>query len=160
MLAQAGLQAIKALLELGASPQRWRSVRQLAAAQALPAPMLEQLLLRLRRAGVLEARRGRLGGYRLAAAPEAITLAMILAAVTSAAADGETATPLAVGDAPASDNATATAADASERVTGLLQQRLRRALQRELAQITLADLLYDLSSASAALSEEGGLLLG
>jgi hypothetical protein len=33
-------------------------------------------------------------------------------------------------------------------------------VQRELAALPLADLAHDLSSARAALSEEGGLLLG
>lgn len=61
MLRRAGLQALRALLELAQEPSRWRSVQAIAAAQQLPAPMLEQLLIQLRRAGVLEARRGRMG---------------------------------------------------------------------------------------------------
>jgi energy-coupling factor transporter ATP-binding protein EcfA2 len=36
---------IAALLELGSEPTRWRSVREIARAQELPEPMLEQLLL-------------------------------------------------------------------------------------------------------------------
>jgi len=40
--------ALKALLLLAAEPHTWRSTNQLAAAQDLPEPMLEQLLLRLR----------------------------------------------------------------------------------------------------------------
>ena len=55
MLRRAGLQALRALLELAQEPSRWRSVQAIAAAQQLPAPMLEQLLIQLRRAGVLEA---------------------------------------------------------------------------------------------------------
>jgi predicted esterase len=43
---------------------------------------------------------------------------------------------------------------------GLMEQRLRAALERELARCTLAELLYDLRSIRAELSEEGGLLLG
>jgi hypothetical protein len=38
--------------------------------------------------------------------------------------------------------------------------RPERALERELARCTLAELLYDLRSVSAELSDEGGLLLG
>lgn len=72
MLGRQAIHAIKALLELAAEPQQWRSVNDLAAAQDLPAPMLEQLLLKLRRAQLLEARRGRLGGYRLARPAAAI----------------------------------------------------------------------------------------
>ena len=91
MLRRRGLQAIQALLELALEPQRWHSVRELAELQNLPAPMLEQLLLRLRRAGLLEARRGRLGGYRLALPPPQIALNQVLAAV--AAMPGPLASP-------------------------------------------------------------------
>jgi hypothetical protein len=49
---------------------------------------------------------------------------------------------------------------AGEVVTRALQRRLEAALQRELARITLEELLYDLRSSRAALSAEGGLLLG
>jgi hypothetical protein len=45
-------------------------------------------------------------------------------------------------------------------VTDLLERRLHQALERELARCSLAELLYDLRSASAELSEGGGLLLG
>jgi hypothetical protein len=49
---------------------------------------------------------------------------------------------------------------ATERVAALLQQRLNQALNRELQRLTLQELLFDLRSARAALSEEGGLILG
>ncbi len=81
LLRRSGQQALQALLELAEAPQQWRSVNEIAAAQALPAPMLEQLLLQLRRAGLVEARRGRLGGYRLQRQPAAIPVAEVLAAV-------------------------------------------------------------------------------
>jgi hypothetical protein len=45
-------------------------------------------------------------------------------------------------------------------VAALLRQRLSRAIERELEQLTLAELLFDLRSARAGLSEEGGLMLG
>ena len=80
LLRRSGQQALQALLELAEAPQQWRSVNDIAAAQALPAPMLEQLLLQLRRAGLVEARRGRLGGYRLQRQPAAIPVAEVLAA--------------------------------------------------------------------------------
>ena len=57
MLSKQANHALKALLELAAEPERWRSTHELAIAQQLPEPMLEQLLLRLRRAGLLVARR-------------------------------------------------------------------------------------------------------
>ncbi|MEA5413049.1 transcriptional regulator, partial [Synechococcus sp. BA-120 BA3] len=48
----------------------------------------------------------------------------------------------------------------SDRVTRVLNRRLLQALERELDQLTLEDLLFDLRSARAAFSESGGLLLG
>ena len=148
LLGRQAIHAIKALLELARDPGHWRSVNDLAAAQHLPAPMLEQLLLQLRRAGLLEARRGRLGGYRLARAASAIPLADVLAAL---------------GPGLGSEAAGAgreLAGGAADRVAALMEQRLRAALKRELARCTLAELLYDLRSVSAELSDEGGLLLG
>ncbi len=180
MLRRRGLQAIQALLELALEPQRWRSVRELAELQNLPAPMLEQLLLRLRRAGLLEARRGRLGGYRLALPPPQIALNQVLAAV--AAMPGPLASPgLFMPSHPSSDpaksllaaetaaqtsaaaagqNEAAAGDPASQQVTQLLVYRLQRAMERELARLSLEDLLLDLRSARAAHGADGGLILG
>ena len=148
LIGRQAIHAIKALLELAGDPGRWRSVNDLAAAQELPAPMLEQLLLQLRRAALLESRRGRLGGYRLAQPASAIPLADVLAALGQGLGSEAAVTPQAV------------AGGASDRVAALMEQRLRGALERELARCTLAELLYDLRSVSAELSDEGGLLLG
>lgn len=179
MLRRRGLQAIQALLELALEPQRWRSVRELAELQGLPAPMLEQLLLRLRRAGLLQSRRGRLGGYRLALPPPQISLDQVLAAV--AAMPGPPASPssseeladdpvaLEADDAVASEAVALEAVaeseiqlgdPASQQVTELLVYRLRRAMERELARLSLEDLLLDLRSARAAHGADGGLILG
>jgi Rrf2 family protein len=176
MLRRRGLQAIQALLELALEPQRWRSVRELAELQGLPAPMLEQLLLRLRRAGLLQSRRGRLGGYRLALPPPKISLDQVLAAV--AAMPGPPATPSSseelADDAVVSEAVALEAVaieavaeseiqlgdPASQQVTELLVYRLRRAMERELARLSLEDLLLDLRSARAAHGADGGLILG
>lgn len=145
LIGRSATHALRALLELAQEPERWRSVSDLALAGDLPGPALEQLLLRLRRAGVLEARRGRHGGYRLALAPSEVSLASVLNALDG----GEAAEP----DLGAE-------ADASLRVTEALRRRLRRALERELQSLTLEDLHHDLRSSRAASSDEGGLLLG
>lgn len=147
LLGRQVVHALKALLELAQDcPPRWRSVADLAACQALPAPMLEQLLLRLRRSGLLEARRGRVGGYRLARGAPLITLAEVVGALECQAKSS-------VRREPAS-------ATATDRVAQLLDRRLRAALERELGQCSLADLHYDLRSAQAVLSPTGGMLLG
>ncbi len=143
-LSRTASHALRALLELVQEPERWRAGTELAAAAAIPGPSLEQLLLKLRRAGVVEARRGRHGGYRLKRPAAALSLAEVLAAL-----------------APAADPADPEAAnDPTTRVTDALQRRLQRALERELQRLTLEDLHHDLRSSRAALQEEGGLLLG
>jgi hypothetical protein len=48
-LRRSAVQALQALLQLAQEPQQWLSVNSVAAAQGLPAPMLEQLLLELLR---------------------------------------------------------------------------------------------------------------
>jgi Rrf2 family protein len=81
MLSRTAAIALRALVELAREPARTLSVAELARRQQLPQPMLEQILLRLRRAGVVEARRGRHGGYRLAQQAETLPLARVLQAV-------------------------------------------------------------------------------
>lgn len=149
MLRRSGVQALKALLALAADPQRWQSVRCIAAAQQLPEPMLEQLLLQLRRAGLVEARRGRLGGYRLGRDPERIAAAEVLAAVgASLQLETDRSEQQAAG------------AVAEQKVLDSMRRRLQAALDRELAALTLQELLFDLQSWQESLSNEGGLMLG
>jgi Rrf2 family protein len=144
VISRSASHALRALLELAQNPERWRTMPELAAAADLPAPSLEQLLLKLRRAGVVEARRGRHGGYRLQRPAASLSLAEVLAALSPAIVPAE----------PEDSH------DATTRVTEALQRRLRRALERELQQLTLEDLHHDLRSSRAALQEQGGLLLG
>ncbi len=53
----------------------------IAERQHLSLPYLEQLFLKLRRAGLVESARGRSGGYRLGKAANSITVAAVMAAV-------------------------------------------------------------------------------
>jgi Rrf2 family protein len=108
--------------------------------------MLEQLLLQLRRAGLLEARRGRLGGYRLRRPAAQIAVAEVLQAV---------GTPLEL--LQVSDSVEGSA---EQRVLQSMANRLQRAMERELMQFNLEELLYDLQSCRESLSQEGGLMLG
>lgn len=50
------------------------AARELADQERLPADYVEQILLRLRRAGLVDSVRGAKGGYHLARAPQAITV--------------------------------------------------------------------------------------
>ena len=146
MLRRAAVQALRALIELAQEPACWRSVAEIARAQDLPAPMLEQLLLQLRRAELVEARRGRRGGYRLARPPAAIAVAEVLQAVGAGL-----------------DLTAGVAEDPSEaeaRVLLSMGRRLQAALERELASLSLEELLFDLSSWRESLSNDGGVMLG
>jgi Rrf2 family protein len=147
MLRKSGIQALKALLELAQTPTQWRSAQELAEAQQLPAAMVEQLLLRLRRADLVEARRGRNGGYRLARPARQIVLTQVLAAAAASPAP-------ALADLREADN------QPSDQVTAALEKRLERSITQVLSQLTLEDLLFDLRSAEASLEVDGGLMLG
>ncbi|MBM4186433.1 MAG: Rrf2 family transcriptional regulator [Gemmatimonadetes bacterium] len=56
------------------------AARELAEAERLPGDYVEQILLRLRRSGVVESVRGAKGGYFLARDPGAITVRDVMAA--------------------------------------------------------------------------------
>jgi len=74
--------AVRAALELAASPDR-APVKgtQLAEAQEIPFPFLEQIMLELKRAGLVQTKRGARGGYWLARPPERVTVADVIRAV-------------------------------------------------------------------------------
>src|ERR1700716_2920644 len=67
---------LRAMTELARSyrEERLLSISEIARNEALPLSYLEQLVGELRRAGLVEGTRGVHGGYRLARAPEAITV--------------------------------------------------------------------------------------
>jgi Rrf2 family protein len=73
--------AIRALAELTNAGGGPLTVGDLAAAQDIPARFLQNILLQLRQRGLVRSQRGAEGGYRLAKAPAAISLADILRAV-------------------------------------------------------------------------------
>jgi Rrf2 family protein len=74
--------ALRAALELAAAPDE-EPVKgeQLSEAQDIPLQFLEHILLELKHARLVRARRGARGGYWLARAPETITLADVIRAV-------------------------------------------------------------------------------
>lgn len=77
-----GEYAIKAMLDL--AMQRGRTlvpIQEIAARQAIPQRYLEQVLLALKRAGLLTSKRGSTGGYHLTKAPDGITVGAVLRAV-------------------------------------------------------------------------------
>lgn len=72
---------LRAAVELAGDGATARTVAGLAAAQAIPPRFLENILLILRHAGLLQSRRGSDGGFWLARPASEITLADILSAL-------------------------------------------------------------------------------
>src|SRR5438105_3722940 len=73
--------AVRAAIELAASGDGPVKAEALAEAQGIPLNFLENILLDLRRAGVVESRRGAAGGYLLARPADRISLADVIRAV-------------------------------------------------------------------------------
>ena len=74
--------AIRAALELAAAPDE-KPVKgeRIATAQAIPLRFLENILMQLRHAGLVESRRGADGGYRLARPAAEVKLADVIRAI-------------------------------------------------------------------------------
>lgn len=87
--------ALRAVLELSAAPEEEPLVKgeRIADAQAIPQQFLEHILLDLKRAGLIRARRGAKGGYRLAKPPEEISVADVIRAVEGPLANIHEAAP-------------------------------------------------------------------
>src|ERR1041384_5233965 len=68
------------LARRGRSGSGATAARELALVERLPADYVEQILLRLRRAGLVESVRGAHGGYYLAREPDAISVRDVMAA--------------------------------------------------------------------------------
>jgi Rrf2 family protein len=132
--------AIRALYDL-AFHRRGQSAlaKEIAARQQIPLGFLEQIMQDLRRAGLVEARRGPRGGYALARAPGEISLADVLRAVRgpleellgvevrgpkrkSSAAGAVRATARAAGPDPADDIPALVWAEVGARLINVLEQ--------------------------------------
>jgi len=73
--------AVRAAVELAASYGSPVPADRIAEAQNIPANFLENILLDLRRAGIVESRRGAAGGYLLAKPAKQIVVADVVRAV-------------------------------------------------------------------------------
>lgn len=107
--------------------------RDVAARERLPGDYVEQILLRLRRAGVVQSTRGAKGGYALARAAEEITVREIITAAELVTFDLHCETH------PLDEVRCAQSCDCSIRpVWVMLQKRIDEALEG----VVLSDLLY------------------
>jgi Rrf2 family cysteine metabolism transcriptional repressor len=110
---------------------------EIAAHDGLPLAYLEHLVARLRKAGLVDSRRGSHGGYLLARAPGEITMAEVVEALEGSIAPIECISE-------AADGSIVCAREASlEHVcpTKLLWTRVRFSIVSTLQETTLADLL-------------------
>lgn len=119
--------ACLAMLELAQhfEGQHPLQVRRIAEEHGIPSPFLVQILQDLKRAGLVTSTRGASGGYRLARAPQEVTLAEVLEVVEG------------------TQEPTTCASDSSPLAPVLLDvcHELSAARQQHLAGITLADLI-------------------
>ena len=125
--------AIRATVAIAAVPDgELTTADELSVAQDIPLRFLLAILNTLRRAGIVESRRGHGGGYRLARPCDQLTLAEIIAAV----------------DIPPSERAWtqppgATGESATTRRVHALWSSLRQSLHEVLQRTTIADLLTE-----------------
>ena len=115
------------------------SLASIADAEGLPLAYLEHLAARLRRAELVESRRGAHGGYSLSRAAEDITMADVVRALEGDIAPIECITP-------GPDGALVCARDGEPGhdpcPTKLLWTRVQGSIVRTLTEMTLADLIH------------------
>ena len=76
-----GEYAAKAVLCISQRYPEVVTIREISRQHGIPTKFLEQILIRLKRAGILQSRRGVRGGYTLARAPGEISVGEVLQAV-------------------------------------------------------------------------------
>ncbi len=74
------LEALAFLIRCHARDE-WGQIADIAASCKIPRKYLEQVLLDLKGAGIVESKKGQHGGYRLSRGPDKITLAQVVGAV-------------------------------------------------------------------------------
>jgi Rrf2 family protein len=138
--------AVRAVVELAAAEgDKPVKAERVANAQDIPLNFLENILGELRHAGVVRSHRGAEGGFRLAKAPEEVTVADVIRAVEG---------PLAsVRGGPPEEAVYAGAASALPRVWIAVRANLRRVVEA----VTIADIASDkLPSSINELTEDPG----
>src|SRR5438270_6637082 len=120
--------AVRAAVELAATAdEKPVKAESIATAQGIPLNFLENILGELRHAGIVRSHRGAEGGFRLARAPEQVTVADIIRAVEG---------PLAsVRGGPPEETAYPGAAEVLPRVWIAVRANLRKVVEH----VTVAD---------------------
>ena len=118
------------------------SLGTIADAEGLPLAYLEHLVQRLRKAQLIESRRGAHGGYTLARAPGDISMAEVVSAL-----EGDIA-PIECITADADGVLTCTREGSEPCPTKLLWTRVQGSIVRTLTEMTLADLVQPMRKAT------------
>ena len=116
------------------------SLAEIADDDGLPLAYLEHLVARLRKAGLVDSRRGARGGYLLARPADEITMAEVVAALEGSIAPIECITEGTDGSLVCAREA---ADDDRVCATKLLWTRVRGSIVRTLEDTTLSDLVQD-----------------
>ena len=132
---QYAIQAMIGIAEHCSKSSEPISLREVADKQNIPLPFLEQIAIKLRRAGLVNSTRGPSGGYKLCKDKKNISLADIIQAVEG---------PINV--SPTTDK--------EFEVTQQLWQKLNRNIYTILKSISLEDLYYDLISFKASKEDQ------
>jgi Rrf2 family protein len=121
--------AVRAAVELAAAPdEKPIKAERVATAQGIPLNFLENILGELRHAGIVRSHRGADGGFRLAKAPQDLTVADIMRAVEG---------PLAsVRGGPPEETAYPGTAEVLPRVWIAVRTNLRKVVEH----VTIADI--------------------
>jgi Rrf2 family cysteine metabolism transcriptional repressor len=124
---------------------------EIAEHDGLPLAYLEHLVARLRKAGLVDSRRGSRGGYMLARPASEITMAEVVEALEGSIAPIECITQNADGSIVCSRESSDDPSRASHACpTKLLWTRVRFSIVRTLTETSLADLLVDVPSVDVA----------
>jgi Rrf2 family protein len=79
MISQRAKYALRALVMLSRAEKGLSlSITEIAAEQRIPKKFLEQILLELKRHGIVESRRGKVGGYLMLRQPQEVTFGEVL----------------------------------------------------------------------------------
>jgi Rrf2 family protein len=78
MISKRAKYALRALVALARAETGSMTIVEIAASQKIPRKFLEQILLQLKKKGILASRRGKLGGYALGKPAEKITFGEVL----------------------------------------------------------------------------------
>jgi Rrf2 family transcriptional regulator, cysteine metabolism repressor len=137
-----GVRVMVALARRGAevTPEEGEPVvplAEIAERDGLPLAYLEHLVARLRKAGLVDSRRGSRGGYMLARAPEEITMAEVVRALEGAIVPIEC-----ISQAPDGSIVCSRESDPGHACpTKLLWTRVRLSIVSTLEETTVADLM-------------------